>query len=119
MLIEHLLDIGETEAAHELSVGDLDSFYRAARVKFDADGGFRERARLRVVALQRGDEQTRRLWHVLVAEAATYSLAVYERLGVTLTERDFVGESLYNTMLAPGVEELERRGLLRGSEGGA
>src|SRR6478735_2767862 len=30
MLIEHLLDIGETEAAHELSVGDLNGFYRAA-----------------------------------------------------------------------------------------
>ncbi len=41
MLIEHLLDLGETEAAHELSVGDLDSFYRAARVKFDADARLR------------------------------------------------------------------------------
>src|SRR5206468_3910880 len=35
MLIEHLLDIGEEEAAHELSVGDLDTFYRQARLTFD------------------------------------------------------------------------------------
>ena len=31
MLVEHLLDIGEAEAAHELSVGDLNGFYQAAR----------------------------------------------------------------------------------------
>src|SRR6267154_6821519 len=58
MLIEHLLNVGETEAAHELSVGDLNGFYRAARVKFDSDPDFAERARLRVVSLQSGDEAT-------------------------------------------------------------
>ena len=31
MLIEHLLDLGEDEAANELGVGDLDSFYKQAR----------------------------------------------------------------------------------------
>src|SRR5581483_9178503 len=61
MLIEHLLDLGETGAADELSVGDLDAFYRAARAKFDADDAFKQRARRRVVALQGGDEQTLRL----------------------------------------------------------
>ena len=66
MLIEHLLDLGEAEAAHELSMGDLDGFYRAARVKFDADEAFQERSRLRVVALQGGDERTLRLWRLLV-----------------------------------------------------
>ena len=30
MLIEHLLDLGEENAVHELSVGDLDAFYRQA-----------------------------------------------------------------------------------------
>src|SRR5687767_6313260 len=47
MLIEHLLDIGETEAAQELSVGDLTTFYQAARAKFDADPAFADRSRLR------------------------------------------------------------------------
>ena len=50
MLIEHLVDVGEAEAARELSVGDLDGFYKQARTKFDADEEFRERARQRVVA---------------------------------------------------------------------
>src|SRR5690606_7657128 len=56
MLIEHLVDLGEEEAASELSVGDLNGFYKAARVKFDSDEAFAERSRARVVALQAGDE---------------------------------------------------------------
>jgi arginyl-tRNA synthetase len=117
MLIEHLLDVGESEAAHELSLGDLNGFYKAARVKFDADDSFKERARNRVVALQSGDEQTLRLWRLLVDESEKYFLAVYDRLGVRLTEKDFFGESFYNDMLHPVVEELDRLGLLRESDG--
>jgi arginyl-tRNA synthetase len=117
MLIEHLLDLGETEAAHELSVGDLNGFYQAARVKFDADDAFKERSRQRVVALQSGDEQTQRLWRLLVDESEKYFMTVYDRLDVCLTEKDFAGESFYNDMLAPVVDELDRLGLLRESEG--
>jgi arginyl-tRNA synthetase len=115
MLIEHLLDLGESEAAHELSVGDLDSFYKAARVKFDSDDAFKERARRRVVALQSGDEQTNRLWRLLVDESEKYFLTVYDQLGVLLTEKDFYGESYYNDMLAPVTDELDRLALLRDS----
>jgi arginyl-tRNA synthetase len=117
MLIEHLLDLGETEAAHELSVGDLDGFYKAARVKFDSEPGFAERSRQRVVALQSGDETTLRLWKLLVAESEKYFLAVYDTLDVTLTSDDFYGESFYNAMLAPVVEALDELGLLRDSDG--
>lgn len=117
MLIEHLLDLGEAEAAHELSVGDLNDFYRAARVKFDSDAAFADRSRLRVVALQSGDGTTLRLWLLLVEESEKYFLAVYDRLGVQLSRDDFSGESFYNDMLAPVVEELARLGLLRDSEG--
>ncbi|SCF17512.1 arginyl-tRNA synthetase [Micromonospora carbonacea] len=119
MLIEHLLDLGEADGAAELSVGDLDSFYRAARAKFDADEGFRARSRLRVVALQAGDERTVRLWRLLVGRSEGYFLGVYRTLDVTLTERDFQGESRYQPMLGPVVEELGRLGLLRDSDGAA
>jgi arginyl-tRNA synthetase len=117
MLIEHLLDIGESEAAHELSVGDLDGFYKAARVKFDGVTAFAERSRRRVVLLQGGDETTRRLWHTLISESEKYFMTVYERLDVKLTADDFVGESFYNDQLADVVDELDRLGLLRDSAG--
>jgi arginyl-tRNA synthetase len=119
MLIEHLVDIGEAEAAHELSIGDLGGFYQAARSKFDADVAFAGRARRRVVALQSGDEATLRLWRRLVDESETYFLAVYDRLGVTLTTVDFRGESAYNDMLPSVVAELDRLGLLTESNGAA
>ncbi|MFL6076977.1 MAG: arginine--tRNA ligase [Mycobacteriales bacterium] len=117
MLIEHLVDIGEAEAAHELSLGDLNTFYQAARTKFDADEAFKDRARARVVALQSGDGQTLRRWRLLVDESEKYFLTVYDRLDVCLTEKDFFGESYYNDMLAPVVQELDQLGLLQESDG--
>jgi arginyl-tRNA synthetase len=117
MLIEHLLDVGETEAAHELSVGELDTFYQAARVKFDSDAAFAERSRRLVVALQSGDESTLRLWRLLVKESARHLNAVYQLLDVTLTDADLYGESFYNDQLGTVVEELDRHGLLRDSDG--
>jgi arginyl-tRNA synthetase len=119
MLIEHLLDVGEAAAAHELDAGDLSARYRAARAKFDADAAFRDRARRRVVALQAGDPVTRRLWRRLVAESQRYLLAAYDRLGLTLTAADFRGESFYADRLAPVVDELDGLGLLRDSDGAA
>ncbi len=117
MLIEHLLDIGEQEAAHELSVGDLDTFYRQARVAFDASAEFRERSRRRVVLLQSGDPETLRLWRLLVDESIAYFQDVYDKLGVLLTPDDVVGESYYNDLLPVVVSELADKGLLVESEG--
>ncbi|GAA2389831.1 arginine--tRNA ligase [Catellatospora methionotrophica] len=117
MLIEHLLDLGETEAMQELSVGDLNGFYQAARVKFDADPVFAERSRGRVVALQAGDDTTLRLWRLLVDESEKYFLAAYDKMGITLTADHFYGESYYNDMLDPVVDALDGLGLLRESDG--
>jgi arginyl-tRNA synthetase len=117
MLIEHLLSVGEAEAANELSVGDLGRFYQEARAEFDANPDFADQARRRVVALQAGDPQTLRLWKLLVDESSRYFTAVYERLGVKLSPADQAGESMYNPMLADTMAELERLGLLVESDG--
>ena len=112
MLIEHLVDLGEEEGASELSAGDLTGFYQQARASFDSDDGFADRSRRRVVLLQSGDDETFRLWRVLVAGSVRYFDTVYSKLGVQLTDDDIVGESYYNDMLAGVVEELEAKGLL-------
>lgn len=117
MLIEHLIDMGEEAGAHELSVGDLDGFYRQARTAFDASPELQERARHRVVLLQSGDPETLRLWRVLVDESMRYFSEVYARLGVLLTGEDVVGESFYNDLLPVVVADLEAAGLLVESEG--
>ena len=117
MLIEHLLDLGEAEAADELSMGDLDGFYRQARAKFDADEGFKERSRQRVVMLQGGDAETLRLWQELVDASAAYFNAVYRKLGVLLTNADLAGESSYHPLLDEVIVRLDRAGLLQQSDG--
>jgi len=117
MLIEHLVDLGEREAAHELGMGDLDAFYKEARRKFESDDGFKARARARVVALQGGDTETLRLWRTLVAESTRYFNIVYRGLDVLLTDDDLAGESKYNDLLAGIVERLDRSGLLVESDG--
>ena len=117
MLIEHLVDLGEEEAAHELGVGDLDAFYKDARRSFEASEEFKTRARNRVVALQGGDPETLRLWHTLVSESTKYFNKVYRQLDVLLTDDDLMGESAYNDLLAPVVERLRTAGLLESSDG--
>ena len=117
MLIEHLIDMGEEAAAHELSVGDLDGFYRQARAAFDASPEFQDRSRHRVVLLQSGDPETLRLWRILVDQSVAYFQEVYDKLGVLLTPEDVVGESFYNPMLPAVVEDLTAAGLLVDSEG--
>jgi arginyl-tRNA synthetase len=118
MLIEHLLDLGEDAAARgDSSVSDLTAFYQAARAKFDGDEGFADRSRRRVVALQAGDPETLRLWNVLVDVSKRYFNSVYGLLGVTLTDDDIKGESFYNDLLAPTVQELEDKGIAVISDG--
>ena len=117
MLIEHLLDLGETQAADHLSLGDLDGFYKQARTKFDADEIFQDRARSRVVLLQSGDAETRRLWNLLVNLSTHHFNAVYKLLGVLLTDDDLMGESAYNDLLPQVVTRLDKLGLLQQSAG--
>jgi arginyl-tRNA synthetase len=117
MLIEHLIDLGEESAVASLSIGDLDSFYRAARMKFDADDAFKERSRVRVVSLQSGDPETRRLWRILVNLSVEYFDHVYAQLDISLSAADVVGESYYNDMLADVVDDLDALGLLVRSGG--
>ena len=47
MLIEQLVDLRQEGSAGALAPSALGDFYRAARVKFDTDPGFADRARAR------------------------------------------------------------------------
>jgi arginyl-tRNA synthetase len=74
MLIAQLKD---AEAAGEdiagFDIARLTSYYKAAKVRFDADPAFKERAHKEVVALQAGDARNRALWQQMIAVSqATY-----------------------------------------------
>jgi len=110
MLIEHLVDVQE-EGAASLDPSQLGDFYRAARVKFDTDPGFADRARTRVVSLQAGDAATLALWHQFVDSSKRYMAAVFERLGVQLVDADVRGEGFFNAKLPEIAAELAARGI--------
>jgi arginyl-tRNA synthetase len=117
MLIEHLIDVGESEALDRLASGDGNAFYQEARHKFDNDRTFEERSRSRVPQLQGGDPATLRLWREFIEYTKRYFNHVYNLLGVTLTDDHIAGESMYNTMLADVCDELEASGVAEISEG--
>jgi arginyl-tRNA synthetase len=118
MLIEHLVDVGEDSPAAGLLRTDPNAFYQAARVKFDSDPVFADRARERVVKLQSGnDPATMQLWEDLVDMSKAYLRDTYAKLRVTLTDDDIRGESFYNDMLAGVADDLEAKGLARISDG--
>ncbi|MGW5054885.1 arginine--tRNA ligase [Actinokineospora sp. NPDC004072] len=114
MLIEHL---SETGWSGDHTIGDLNGFYQEARKKFDADPDFADRARLRVVALQSGDEATLALWRDLVAESTRHFAKVYQLLDISLTPEDIYGESFYNPYLAEVIAEMEAQGITSVSDG--
>jgi arginyl-tRNA synthetase len=117
MLIEHLLDVGEDSPEAKLVETDPNAFYQAARVKFDDDPGFADRARSRVVTMQSGDHATLAIWSRLVDLSKEYFHRVYDLLDITLTDDDLAGESSYNPQLEIVAKDLEADGLARMSDG--
>ena len=118
MLIEHLVDVGDDSPEAGLLRTDPNAFYQAARVKFDSDPVFADRARERVVKLQSGSDQpTMELWAELVDMSKAYLRDTYARLRVTLTDDDIRGESFYNDMLPGVADDLVAKGRARISDG--
>jgi len=118
MLIEHLVDLGRGETGgSDSDVGQLSEFYRNARVKFDNDAAFAERARQRVVLLQSGDAHTLKLWQELIDVSKRHFNASYAKLGVLLRDEHLRGESFYNPMLQEIVDELQNSGLAKMNDG--
>ncbi len=116
MLIAYL-EKQQQENAGEMALADLEGFYRAAKKHYDEDAEFAERARSYVVKLQGGDEYCRQMWRKLVDITMGQNQIAYERLNVTLTRDDVMGESLYNPMLPGIVADLKAKGLAVESEG--
>ncbi len=110
MLLAHLSDKLQDEVA-ETALSDLEDFYREAKIRFDEEEGFADRAREYVVKLQGGDERCTALWERFIDISIKHSEEVYEKLNVSLTRDDIMGESAYNHDLANVVAELKEQGI--------
>jgi len=113
MLLTYMQEVG----ANSDELADLETFYRAAKERFDADADFAERSRRTVVRLQAGDADTLAHWQRFIDVSLSHCQAVYDRLGVLLTRDDVRAESDYNDRLPEIVKTLDARGLLTESDG--
>ncbi|GAB4239100.1 MAG: arginine--tRNA ligase [Elainellaceae cyanobacterium] len=99
------------QASETLDLGDLASFYRAAKKRFDEDPAFQEAARLAVVKLQAGDEETTQAWKIVCDLSNRTNRQIFDLMGLSpqIQER---GESFYNPLLEGVVADLDQLGLL-------
>lgn len=117
----------------QFSIPDLEQFYREAKIKFDANADFANKAREYVVKLQGGDKTTLQYWELFTKESQKHCDLVYKKLDIALgstvagghyfannqevTISSQCGESFYNNQLSQMVEQLEQACLLTVSDG--
>jgi arginyl-tRNA synthetase len=116
MLIAYLREVSPQAltTANALNIGDLVTFYRQAKQRFDADEVFQETARQEVVQLQAGAQDTIHAWKLLCEQSRREFQVIYDLLDIKVTER---GESFYNPLLPGIVADLEQSGLLVENQG--
>ena len=112
MLITYLREVypDALTKADALDIGDLVTFYKQAKVRFDDDETFKEASRQAVVGLQTGDAEARQAWKLLCDQSRREFQKIYDQLDIQLEER---GESFYNDALASIVRDLDTLGLLQ------
>ncbi|WP_434355898.1 arginine--tRNA ligase [Parasalinivibrio latis] len=111
MLIANMVRKEQDGADVSMNISDLEGFYRESKILYDEDPEFGETARNYVVRLQSGDEYCKEKWKQLVEITLKQNQRNYDRLSVSLTDKDVMGESTYNSMLPGIVADLKEKGL--------
>ena len=93
MLIAHLQDKLQASEVATTALSDLEDFYRQAKIRFDDEAGFADRARVYVVKLQGGDAACATLWQQFIDVSIQHSDDVYKKLNVNLKHEHIMGES--------------------------
>lgn len=117
MLIANLERVEKEQGEVSMELADLEGFYRESKKLYDEDEEFAVRARGYVVKLQGGDEHCAKMWKKLVDVTMIQNQLNYDRLNVSLTRKDVMGESMYNDMLSVIVSDLKEKGLAVESDG--
>ncbi|MCA0252566.1 MAG: arginine--tRNA ligase [Actinobacteria bacterium] len=109
MMVEQLVDEGVDAAT--LDLPGAEALYQRANAHLNESEEFAARARDRVVALQAGDPETRRIWQQIIDISLAGFNKTYQRMNVLLTDEDVAGESIYNDDLPVVAADLEERGI--------
>ncbi|MGK7890377.1 MAG: arginine--tRNA ligase, partial [Leptolyngbyaceae cyanobacterium] len=99
----------------DIDLGNLASFYRNAKKRFDEDEAFQQLARQSVVELQAGDEATLKAWKLVCDLSNRTNQKIFDLMG--LSDLTIRGESFYNPYLPDVVTALAEAGLLVEDQG--
>ncbi|MFH1464894.1 MAG: arginine--tRNA ligase [Pseudomonadota bacterium] len=97
------------------AIGELQRLYVLFGTEAEKDPALEDDARAATAALQAGDPDRIALWHRFVEASLVEFDGVYSRMGVRFDVT--LGESFYQPMLAPLVEDLQARGLAEEDDG--
>jgi arginyl-tRNA synthetase len=114
MLIAELNDEFPDFLDNPPNIQDLVVFYKRAKKRFDAEEDFKKTSQENVVKLQQGDERTFKGWQLLCSISEKEFQRIYDRLDITIENK---GESFYNPLIKPMLEDLESRSIITVSDG--
>ncbi|HIY03386.1 MAG TPA: arginine--tRNA ligase [Candidatus Anaerotignum merdipullorum] len=106
---------GSKEAVEKDGIQELMRIYVKFHDEAEQMPELNDEARLWFVKMQDGDEEALSLWKWFYDISIQEFERVYDMLGVRFDA--YTGESFYNDKMAPVVEELKEKGLLKESEG--
>ncbi|KAM5171266.1 arginine--tRNA ligase, cytoplasmic [Mantella aurantiaca] len=114
MLIAHLQDKFPNYLSVSPPIGDLQSFYKESKKRFDEDEEFKKRAYLCVVQLQSKQPDMMRAWNLICDVSRKEFQKIYDCLDIRIIDR---GESYYQDKMIKVVKEFEEKGLVEIDEG--
>ncbi|MEA5056599.1 MAG: arginine--tRNA ligase [Anaerotignum propionicum] len=106
---------GSKEAVENQGIQELMRIYVKFHDEAEKNPALDDEARLWFVKMQEGDEEALTLWKWFYDISIKEFERVYKMLGVKFDA--YTGESFYNDKMAPVVEELKEKNILKESEG--
>jgi len=114
MLIAHLQDQYPDYKTKSPPIGELLSFYKASKKRFDEEPAFKQRAYDLVSKLQSYDADITHAWQLICEVSRRDFEYIYKELDVKIIDR---GESFYQSRMIEVVKELESKNLLKLEDG--
>ncbi|XP_053321328.1 arginine--tRNA ligase, cytoplasmic [Spea bombifrons] len=114
MLIAHLQDKFPNYITVSPPIGDLQSFYKESKKRFDEEEDFKKRAYNCVVLLQSKSPDIIKAWNLICDVSRKEFQKIYDCLDISIVDR---GESFYQNRMIQIVKEFEERGFVELDEG--
>ncbi len=106
---------GSKEAVERDDIKELSRIYVKFHDEAENNPELNDEARAWLVKMQNGDEEALSLWKWFCEISMKEFNRIYDRLDITFDS--YKGESFYNDKMAPVVEEIREKGLLKESNG--